>query len=142
MNAEPDPGLSVGEVAGRSAWIERSLLTLLVIGLVVGVVAVVWPFTTAILFGASLATAAWPLRQALIRRARLRRGVAAAVLLLGSLAFVGIPVFAIAPNLTDQVHTAIETTQDFFAQVPATTDLAARSTAIRRSFRRRLGPDG
>ena len=91
---------------------------LLVIGLVIGVVAVVWPFKVAILFGASLATAAWPLRQALIRRARLRRGIAAAVLLLGSLAVVGIPIFVIAPDLTDQVSTAIETTQEFFARSP------------------------
>jgi predicted PurR-regulated permease PerM len=108
----------VGEVAARTSSIERSLLTLLVLGLVIGVVAVVWPFTTAILFGASLATAAWPLRQALIRRARLRRGVAAAVLLLGSLAFVGIPVFAIAPSLTDQVRAAIATTHEFFVRSP------------------------
>ena len=44
--------------------IERSILALLLVGLLIGVVAVVKPFTTAILFGAALATAVWPRRQA------------------------------------------------------------------------------
>ena len=45
--------------------IERSILVLLLVGLLIGVTAVVKPFTTAILFGAALATAVWPVRQAL-----------------------------------------------------------------------------
>src|SRR6516225_7877521 len=56
------------DVSGRVALIERSILVLLVVGLMIGVLAVVQPFTTAILFGAALATAAWPIRQALVRR--------------------------------------------------------------------------
>jgi hypothetical protein len=44
--------------AARVTLIERSLLELLVVGLAIGVLAVVKPFTTAILFGAALATAA------------------------------------------------------------------------------------
>ncbi len=118
MSAQLDQDATDGGKTARSAWIERSLLVLLVVGLVVGVAAVVWPFTTAILFGASLATAAWPLRQALVRRAGLRRGMAAAVLLLCSLAVVGVPVFAVAPNLTGQLRTAIQTTHEFFARSP------------------------
>jgi hypothetical protein len=43
------------DVTARVALIERSILVLLV----VGVLAIVKPFTTAILFGAALATAAW-----------------------------------------------------------------------------------
>src|SRR5215470_17978853 len=54
--------------AARVALIERSILVLLVVGLFIGVLAIVKPFTTAILFGAALATAAWPMRQALVRR--------------------------------------------------------------------------
>ena len=42
----------------RVALIERSILVLLVVGLLIGVLSVVKPFTTAILFGAALATAA------------------------------------------------------------------------------------
>jgi hypothetical protein len=37
--------------------IERSIVLLLVIGLLVGVLAVLWPFATAILFGTALAIA-------------------------------------------------------------------------------------
>jgi predicted PurR-regulated permease PerM len=70
--------------AARVALIERSILVLLVVGLFIGVLAIVKPFTTAILFGAALATAAWPMRQALVRRG-LRRGSAAALLLFLSL---------------------------------------------------------
>src|SRR4051794_33537745 len=106
MKAYFDPSSSA-EGTERGIWIERVLLVLLVIGLVAGVGAVILPFTTAILFGASLATAAWPLRQALVRRAGLRQGWAATVLLLGSLALIGIPTFAIAPSLTDQLSTAV-----------------------------------
>src|SRR5437762_4635155 len=87
--------------AARIALIERSLLVLLVIGLIVGVIAIVKPFITAILFGASLATAAWPLREALVRRG-LGHGGAAAVLLLGSIALIGLPMLIIAPNLAEQ----------------------------------------
>ena len=61
--------------------IERNILALLLVGLLIGVVAVVKPFTTAILFGAALATAVWPRRQALVRRG-LGRGSAAALLLM------------------------------------------------------------
>jgi hypothetical protein len=68
----------------RVAIIERSILVLLVVGLLIGVLAVVKPFTTAILFGAALATAAWPVRQALVRRG-LGHGSAAALFLLLSI---------------------------------------------------------
>src|SRR6267142_5754149 len=88
--------------AARVAMIERGILVLLVVGLLIGVLAVVKPFTTAILFGGSLATAAWPLRQALVRRG-LGPGAAAALLLLLSLVIVVLPMLAIAPQLADQM---------------------------------------
>src|SRR5215469_14819985 len=75
----------------RIALIERGFLVLLVFGLFIGVLAVVRPFTIAILFGASLATAAWPLRQVLVRKG-LSHGMSAAVLLLGSLAVIALPI--------------------------------------------------
>src|SRR6266481_9942747 len=80
----------------RVALIERSILMLLFVGLFIGVLAIVKPFTTAILFGAALATAAWPLRQALIRYG-LGCGPAAALLLLLSLVIVVLPMLVIAP---------------------------------------------
>ena len=80
--------------AARVALIERSILALLFIGLFIGVLAIVKPFTTSILFGAALATAAWPLRQALVRYG-LGRGPAAALLLLLSLVIVVLPMLVI-----------------------------------------------
>jgi predicted PurR-regulated permease PerM len=101
----------------RVALIERSILVLVVVGLIVGVLAVVKPFTTAILFGASLATAAWPIRQALVRRGR-RRGSAAALLLLLSLVTVVLPMLAFAPHLADQMIRGTQHVQSYFAATP------------------------
>jgi predicted PurR-regulated permease PerM len=103
--------------AARVAVIERSILVLLVIGLLIGVLAVVKPFTTAILFGAALATAAWPLRQALVRRG-LGRGSAATLLLLLSIVVVALPILFVAPHLADQMVRGAERIQSYFATAP------------------------
>jgi predicted PurR-regulated permease PerM len=99
------------------AMIERSILALLLVGLLIGVIAVVKPFTTAILFGAALATAAWPMRQALVRRG-LGRGSTAALLLLLSLVLVVLPLLAFAPHLADQLVSGAERVQSYFAATP------------------------
>jgi predicted PurR-regulated permease PerM len=103
--------------AARVAMIERSILVLLVVGLLVGVLAIVKPFTTAILFGAALATAAWPIRQALIQRG-LRRGPAATLLLLFSLVIVVLPMLVFAPHLADQLVRGIQRVQSYFGATP------------------------
>jgi predicted PurR-regulated permease PerM len=103
--------------AQRIALIERILLVLLVIGLFVAVLAVIRPFFTAILFGASLATAAWPVRQALVRHG-LGHGMTATLLLLSSLALIGIPMLAVAPNLADQLTDLMQRVQSYFAAAP------------------------
>jgi predicted PurR-regulated permease PerM len=102
----------------RIALIERGFLVLLVFGLFVGVLAVVKPFTIAILFGASLATAAWPLRQVLVRKG-LSHGMSAAVLLLGSLAVIALPIVALAPNLAEQISDGVHGAQSYLASAPA-----------------------
>jgi predicted PurR-regulated permease PerM len=61
--------------------IEYSIVLLLVIGLLFGVLTVLLPFTTAILFGATLAIAVWPLRQSIIGWG-IGHGLAASLLLL------------------------------------------------------------
>jgi predicted PurR-regulated permease PerM len=99
------------------AMIERSVLVLLVVGLLIGVLAVVKPFTTAILFGASLAIAAWPMRQALVRRG-LGRGPAAALLLLLSLVIVVLPMLVLAPHLAEQLVQGTQRVQEYFAATP------------------------
>jgi predicted PurR-regulated permease PerM len=60
--------------------IEYSIVLLLVGGLLLGVLTVLWPFTTAILFGATLAIAGWPLRRVMIGWG-LGHNIAAALLL-------------------------------------------------------------
>jgi predicted PurR-regulated permease PerM len=105
------------DVTGRVALIERSILVLLFVGLFVGVLAIVKPFTTAILFGAALATASWPIRQALVRR-RLGRRTAAALLLLLALVVVVIPMLIVAPHLADQMIRGADHVQSYFAATP------------------------
>jgi len=97
--------------------IERSILVLLFVGIFIGVLAIVKPFTTAILFGAALATAAWPLRQALVRRG-VGRGSAATVLLLLSLVTVVLPMLVVAPHLADQMVRGAQRVQSYFAATP------------------------
>jgi predicted PurR-regulated permease PerM len=102
----------------RMALIERSILVLLFVGLLIGVLAIVKPFTTAILFGAALATAAWPARQWLIRRG-VRRGAAASLLLLMALVLIVLPMLSVAPHLADQMARGTHRIQTYFAATPA-----------------------
>ena len=46
--------------SGTTQLLERAILLLLFAGLLIGVLAVLRPFATAIMFGAILAIAAWP----------------------------------------------------------------------------------
>jgi predicted PurR-regulated permease PerM len=101
----------------RVALIERSILALLFVGLLIGVLTVVKPFTTPILFGAALATAAWPARQALVCKG-LRRGWAAALLLLLSIVLVILPMLIVAPHVADQLARGAERVQSYFAATP------------------------
>ena len=78
--------------------IERAIVLLLFAGLVVGVLMVLRPFATALLFGAVLAIATWPLRAALSRRG-FGHGSIAALMLLGAALLVGLPVVLAAPHL-------------------------------------------
>jgi predicted PurR-regulated permease PerM len=113
----PPPNEAARDVGPRVALIERSILVLLFGGLLVGVLAIVKPFTTAILFGATLATAAWPLRQALVRRG-LGRGTAATLLLVLSLFLIVLPMLVAAPHLADQMVRGTQRVQAYFAATP------------------------
>ena len=98
-------------------WIERSVLVLLFVGLLVGVLAVLKPFTTALLFGSALASAAWPVRQALVNHG-LGRGAAAAILLLLSIILVAAPILIIAPHIADQLGQGMQRAEAYFAAAP------------------------
>src|SRR3954454_23003452 len=97
--------------------LERAILLLLFAGLILGVVAVLRPFATAILFGTILAIAAWPLRDLLLR-CGLKRGLAATLLLLLALAVVAVPLIAVAPGLGDRLTQGANGLRDYFAGAP------------------------
>lgn len=108
------------QVAGPSGirqLLERTVLLLLFAGLIIGVLAVLRPFATAILFGTILAIAAWPLRDFLLRHG-LRRGLAATLLLLLALAVVVLPLLAMAPGLGDRLTQGAGRLQDYFTSSP------------------------
>src|SRR5215475_15952404 len=102
---------------GTTQLLEHAILLLLFAGLVIGVLAVLRPFSTAILFGTILAIAAWPLREFLLR-CGLKRGLAATLLLLLALAVVVLPLLAMAPGLAERLTQGASRLQDYFASAP------------------------
>src|SRR5499433_3059705 len=102
---------------GTTQLLEHAILLLLFAGLVIGVLAVLRPFTNAILFGAILAIAAWPLRDFLLR-CGLKRGLDATLLLLLALAVVVLPLLAVAPGLAERLTQGASRLQDYFASSP------------------------
>jgi predicted PurR-regulated permease PerM len=97
--------------------LERAVLLLLFAGLIIGVLAVLRPFATAILFGTILAIAAWPLRDLLMRHG-FKRGLAATLLLLLALGVVVLPLLAVAPGLAERLTLGATRLQDYFAGAP------------------------
>src|SRR5499427_3679947 len=102
---------------GTTQLLEHAILLLLFAGLVIGVLAVLRPFATAILFGTILAIAAWPLREFLLR-CGLKRGLDATLLLLLALAVVVLPLMAVAPGLAERLTQGASRLQDYFASAP------------------------
>jgi predicted PurR-regulated permease PerM len=102
---------------GRIALIERSILVLLIVGLLLGVLEILRPFATAILFGAALATAAWPLRQVLVRRG-FTRAMAGTLLLVSSLTIIALPILAVAPHLAERLRQGTERVAAYFSASP------------------------
>jgi predicted PurR-regulated permease PerM len=120
MASESPSLLDEGRTAaptGITQLLERAILLLLFAGLVIGILAVLQPFATGILFGAILAIAAWPLRDLLLRHG-VKRGLTATLLLLLALGVVAVPLIAIAPGLTDRFALGANRLQDYFANAP------------------------
>jgi predicted PurR-regulated permease PerM len=102
---------------GTTQLLERAFLLLLFAGLLFGILAVLRPFSTGILFGAILAIAAWPLRDSLLRRG-LGRGLVATLLLVLALAVVVLPLLALAPGLGERLTQGAGRLRDYFASAP------------------------
>ena len=94
--------------------IERGISFLVVAALLVCVLAILKPFAAAILFGATLAIASWPLRQWLIHR-RFGPRSAAALLLLLSLVVIVLPILLMAPVLADEIGGFMDIVHHYFA---------------------------
>jgi predicted PurR-regulated permease PerM len=109
---------------GTMQLLERTVLLLLFAGLLVGILAVLQPFATGILFGTILAIAAWPLRELLLRRG-LKRGLVATLLLFLALAIVVLPLMAVAPGLAEQLTQGAQRAQDYVASAPQVPPLLA-----------------
>src|SRR5215475_11843616 len=104
-------------VSGTKELLERAVLLLLFAGLVLGIVTVLRPFATAVLFGMILAIAAWPLRDLLLRHG-LKRGLVATLLLVLALAVVVLPLLALAPDLGERLTQGAGRLRDYFAGAP------------------------
>ncbi|WP_160939460.1 AI-2E family transporter [Teichococcus coralli] len=91
--------------SGTVTVVERTIVVMLFGGLVLGVVLVLRPLATALLFGAILAIATWPLRRMLVR-AGIGHTATAVLMLLTSLLLVGLPLLAAAPRLAARLSEA------------------------------------
>jgi len=109
--------VGIAASTGTTQLLERAFLLLLFAVLLLGILAVLRPFITAILFGAILAIAGWPLRDFLLRRG-LKRGLAATLLLLLALAVVALPLLAMAPGLGERLAQGSGRLRDYFASAP------------------------
>jgi predicted PurR-regulated permease PerM len=101
---EESPPPSLG---GLSATIERGLALTLFAGLLLGILATLRPFATAILFGSILAVTLWPLRRGLVARGLPPGGAAALLLVLVVVAVVA-PLLAVAPGVVAAAEQGLE----------------------------------
>jgi predicted PurR-regulated permease PerM len=113
----PEDKAPAAAAVGNTQLLERAFLLLLFAGLLFGILAVLRPFSTGILFGAILAIAAWPLRDFLLR-CGLKRGLTATLLLVLALAVVVLPLMALAPGLGERLTQGADRLRDYFASAP------------------------
>lgn len=102
---------------GTGSLIERGLALAVVALVLLGILAVLQPFATAILFGSILAIAAWPLRDRLVARG-FGRGTAAMLLLLLVLVIIVAPLLLIAPGLVGALRGSAEMAQAALVSAP------------------------
>ncbi|KAA5602546.1 AI-2E family transporter [Blastochloris sulfoviridis] len=110
---------------GTRLIIERAIILALLGGLLAGVALILRPFVTAILFGGTLAIAAWPLRALMVRHG-VRPGLAASLLLGVALVVIVVPIVVLVPSLSQQVATATGFVHDFTTNPPPAPAFLAR----------------
>jgi predicted PurR-regulated permease PerM len=105
------------ELQKTRAVIERLLVLGAFASLSLGVVLVLRPFFTGILFGSIIVIATWPIRDRLVRNG-VSVGLTAALLLLVALGIVGVPAIVLAPGLAERIVDGIQRLQAYFAGAP------------------------
>jgi predicted PurR-regulated permease PerM len=111
-------GTPIDATSGTERLIERAIVLMLFGGLVLGVLLVLQPLATAILFGAILAIATWPLRSALLRLG-LGHGAAAMLMFLAAVLLAGLPLLAAAPRLATALTEGALRLEALLATFPA-----------------------
>ncbi len=107
----PEPGLG--------QFIERGLAIAVVGAVLLGILATLRPFATAIMFGAILAIALWPLRDWMVAKG-IRPGFTATLLILLVLAAVVLPTLAVAPGLVEAINAGMVWARAALLEAPAT----------------------
>jgi predicted PurR-regulated permease PerM len=105
------------ELQKTRAVLERLLVLGAFASLSLGVVLVLRPFFTGILFGSIVVIATWPIRDRLVRNG-VSVGLTAALLLLVALGIVGVPAIVLAPGLAERIVDGIQRLQAYFAGAP------------------------
>lgn len=91
---------------------DRLLVQILMLGLLGACLWVLAPFASALFWSAVLAFASWPLMRGLTRLLRGRTGVAAALLTLGWMLLVAVPLVWLGFNLADRIRAALALLKD------------------------------
>ena len=108
----------IGTGFQTAALMEKLVLLILFVTLLAGVLMVIMPFTVGLMFGGIIAIAAWPLRQFLMRRG-LNAFVTAMLLLALVIAFIVLPLLAMAPGLATQLAGLFDVFKSWIDSSPA-----------------------
>lgn len=100
------------------ALVEHAFVLMLFGGLVLGVLMVLQPLATAILFGAVLAIATWPVRSWLLRLG-LGHGAVAVLMSIAAIVLAGLPILAAAPRLASSLAEGSVQLEAILATFPA-----------------------
>jgi predicted PurR-regulated permease PerM len=103
---------------GLRRLIERGMALAAVGALLLGILATLQPFATAIMFGAILAIALWPVRDWMVAKG-IRPAFTATLLILLVLAAIVVPMLAVAPGLIEAINAGMAWAQQAITNAPA-----------------------
>ena len=107
----------LGRTHETALLLERVVAVLLFVVLLAGVMLVLRPFATAILFGGIIVVATWPIHQWFMSKG-LSSSIVATIMTVIAVALVIIPAIALAPKIAAQLPDVANQVQKFFDAVP------------------------